>query len=149
MRENCQTNEDIELLKTRLISKDQIQNNSYEQFSFLNLFFRNNVIDLHNQIVYGNSSSEKKAVKAINTVSADVSPNLKEIILPSAKQMPPQKTRNLRYFYHAAVGERNDLTCNLDISDGMRDRMTNSTSCTVRQIETTSNRPSIIWVCGI
>ena len=34
-------------------------------------------------------------MKAIDTVSADVSPDLKEIILSSAKQMPPQKTRNL------------------------------------------------------
>ena len=52
MRENCHINYDIELLKTRLIPEDQIQNNSYEQFSFLHLFFRNKDIDLHNQIVY-------------------------------------------------------------------------------------------------
>ena len=71
-------------------------------------------------------------MKAIETVSADVSPDLKETILSSAKKLPSQKNpRNLRYFYHAAVGERKDLTYNLDFSD----RMTNSTSCTVRQID--------------
>ena len=60
MRENCHTNNDIELLKMRLISRDQIQNNSYEQFSFLHLFFRNKDIDLHKQIIYDNRLLRKK-----------------------------------------------------------------------------------------
>ena len=59
--------------------------------------------------------------------------------------LPSNKTKNLRYLYHCAVGQRNGLTHNLDVHDGM----TNSTSCTVKIIEyriETTKRPSVIWV---
>ena len=74
---------------------------------------------------------EKVTITAIDNVTADVTSSLKDIILSSAKTLPSNKTKNLSYFYHCAVGQRNDLTHNLDVHYGM----TNSTGCTVKIIE--------------
>ena len=108
------------------------------------LLLTNAMVNSFNNSVFQSSSRDKTIVRAIDLVIGDVKDDVKEKF---TKRIPndPTKTMGLHSNLPIVVGEKYDLTSNINTVDGL----TNGAECTVMKIDyrvSSSNRPSIIWV---
>ena len=142
LRESKHTEDDIKILKTRIL-KEQPSSVNYPMTT-THLFVKNDSVDEHNNRIYASSTGDKAQVQAVDVIIGDVTDALKTKF---KKQIPhdAKKTMGLFSVLDIAVGLKYDLTTNVSVTDGM----TNGAECIVEKIDyrvTQSSRPSIIWV---
>lgn len=139
MRKGLHSSADIATLKTRLKSLDSIPS------SLPYLYTINAQVDEHNMLAYTNAETSKKCtISAIDTVSGDVTKDIKQKILSKVSD-DPSKTMGL--FKNLLIVEDMpaEICINIDVEDGL----TNGTTCLVKKLDfrvENSQRCSIIWV---
>ena len=142
LREGNHTTENINSLKTRIISKGM--SSAAHISGFTHLFLTNAMVNSFNNSVFQSLSRDKAIVKAIDLVIGDLKDDVKEKLM---KRIPNDQTKTMGLHSNLpiVVGEKYDLTSNIKIEDGL----TNGAECIVMKIDyrvSSSNRPSIIWV---
>ena len=142
LREGKQTQDDITVLKSRVLKSKPGETNY--PASLTHVFSTNALVNTHNEAVFNLSQSAKAQIDAIDIVIGDISDELKDEL---KRKIPddPSKTMGLYKKLDITVGSKYDLTLNVDVSDGL----TNGAECVVQDIDyrvVESQRPSIIWV---
>lgn len=139
LRENELTENDIAILNTRVAQTDDP---SYPSKS-MHLFRENALVDSFNLQYIARLTSQKVLVPSVDTVSADVSENIKKKLVNSLPRNQSD-TANLAKEVELAIGMKYDLTANIEVEDGL----TNGASSEVKLMEykTKMPRPSIVWV---
>ena len=141
VREGKHSNEDLNVIKTRLVS---LNANAQPTLDETHLFTTNKAVDLHNKAVYDKCSQPKAEVKAIDIVIGDISDELKRTMLSKISD-DASKTMGLSSVIKVAVSLKYDISTNIAVLDGM----SNGVECTIQNIDYRvpgSERPSIIWV---
>ena len=142
LREGNHTQEDIDILKTRLVDGTSLH---IERPDIPFLFTTNAEVDRFNSAAYESKDiAQKCSVNAIDTVSGDVSDETKERILT---QIPtdPSKTMGLVKKLDVAEGLQVEICVNVDVEDGLA----NGTPGVVEKVDYRvpgSRRCSILWV---
>ncbi|MCG8077483.1 MAG: AAA family ATPase [Candidatus Thiodiazotropha taylori] len=142
LREGKHTKEDIGVLKSRHINRD-IFNPEYP-FNVPHIFLSNKLVDSHNNIVYESSpNSSRIVVHALDVILGDVTKTVKDRV----KQSIPNdvsKTMGLSKLFKSAIGLRNEVSCNIDVEDGL----TNSAGCIITAVGRISENGKIghLWV---
>lgn len=143
LRTGKHTNEDIKILKTRIIEKN-VHSPEYP-LNETHIFLTNANVNNHNSLVYNVSSeSNKFEVNAHDVVIGDVTSAFKERIL---KIIPTDsiKTMGLHKKLQLAVGLQAELSTNINVEDGLA----NGASCIVRALSGdpfSGNHYMYIWV---
>ena len=78
LREGKHSDEDLNVIKTRLVS---LHANAQPSLGETHLFTTNKAVDQHNKTVYENCNQPKAEVKAIDIVIGDISDELKRTML--------------------------------------------------------------------
>ena len=141
LRENKITENDLSILESRIIK----ENDHLYPSGATHLFISNKLVDDHNKEIIRNLQTQKVTIKAFDVVQANVSPEVKKILISNLPQNAAD-TANLSKEVEIAVDMKYDFTVNVDIADGL----TNGASCEVKMIENKqkdrTSRPSIVWV---
>ena len=142
LREGKQSDDDIAILKQRLVSVGP-ENGNYPM-NKTHLFSTNALVDAHNNALYSLSKTDKAQIKAVGIIIGDISDDLKNQM---KNKIPddPTKTMGLYSVVSVAAVAKYDLTTNIDVTDGL----TNGAECVIQNIDyrvENSTRPSIIWV---
>ena len=141
LREGKQSDDDIAVLKQRLVSVEP-ENGNYSM-NMTHLFSTNASVDAHNNALYSLSKTDKAQIKAVDIIIGDISDDLKNQIKKIRDD--PTKTMGLYSVVSVAAVAKYDLTTNIDVTDGL----TNGAECMIQSIDyrvENSTRPSIIWV---
>ena len=141
LRTGSQTNADIELLKTRIITTDYPNYPSDVPHLYL---LRRKVSD-HNNDVFNKVTTAKAIVHAQDTIVTNCSQNVCEKILNSVKTIDMYDCQaGLNRILNIAVSLMYSISLNLNLQDGL----VNGSSCTVKSIQYQEQltNPSIIWV---
>ncbi|XP_078603870.1 uncharacterized protein LOC144877700 [Branchiostoma floridae x Branchiostoma japonicum] len=104
------TEEDMDLLRTRVIDKDDAD----YPVDALHIFKTNQDVDDHNEAQLARSTTDIFHIKAIDR-RKDVQTGLVNIAFPKK----PSETGNLREYVHVSVGARVMVTVNIDVADGL------------------------------
>lgn len=140
LREGNQVLDDIELLKERVIACD-----NESTVKLPHLFTKKKQVALYNGQVFDESDPSKKTiVEAIDSISGEMSPQMKIKIL-SKIPLDASKTKGLSKYLHLAEDLPAELCINIDIRDGL----TNGTPCTIKKLDFRVEgfeRCSIVWV---
>ena len=142
LREGNHSEDDIAILKQRLLNVRPVDNNY--PMNMTHLFTTNASVDSHNNALYTVSKTDKAQIKALDIVVGDISDELKKQIKTKIPD-DPTKTMGLYSVVSVATEAKYDLTNNIDVTDGL----TNGAECVIENIDyrvDNSNRPSIIWV---
>ena len=120
LREGKQTNEDIRILKQRIL---QPSGSNYP-VDAPHLFIQNAKVNDFNDRVHQASQGTKYNIKAHDSVIGATS-QVRDKIL---KQIPldPRKTKQLHGSLNIAVGERTEISLNTRIDDGMTNGAANA-----------------------
>jgi exonuclease III len=116
LRENKQTKADIELLEKRTIETDIIDPSYPIQVP--HIYLTRKMVETHNMLVCDNQGAKKISNQSFDVVLGDVTPEVKQRILLKIPN-DTSKTMNLSSKVETALGLRNELSCNVDIEDGM------------------------------
>ena len=140
MRSAHHTPEDLEFLKSRLITEE-------ESIAMPNVphFFTTNVKkDHYNFLVMENITGTSVTVEAIDIVQSDIPKSEQRKALASATTKPTSATGNLQHTLTVKVGVTYDITANIAPTDGI----VNGAECIVRHIEpnTSDGLPQFVWV---
>jgi len=139
LREGKQTNEDVRILRQRIL---QPSCTNYP-VDAPHLFIQNAKVNDFRDRVHQSSHGTKYSIKAHDSVIGATSQDLWDTIL---KQIPldPRKTKQLHSLLNIAVGERTEISLNTRIDDGM----TNGAGNIIKLIQMHQNTyPSgIVWV---
>lgn len=142
LRYNELTPEDKNVIQRCMITET---NENYPHHA-PHLFTQNSKVDAYNNQLIERLEGEKVTVKSVDTVIKDYSKEVKQKLLRSlVNEDDVSKTANLMQMLILAVGMINDISVNVDVSDGL----TNGSSCKVQLIESKMegiSRPSIVWV---
>jgi hypothetical protein len=140
LREGNQSLDDIELLKKRILSCE-----TEVTLKMPHLFTRKKQVVLFNEKIFDESNPSKKTtVEAVDSISGEMSPQLKKKVL-SKIPLDASKTKGLSKYLHLAEDFPAALCINIDIRDGL----TNGTPCIVKKLDfrvDCSERCSIVWV---
>ena len=142
LRESKHTADDIQLLKTRLIDSDVFRPDY--PLKLPHIYLSNKLDDSHNNLVFETSpGSNKISIQAVDVVLGDVSKEVKNRVKRSIPQTT-SKTMGLTLLYKSAVGMRNELTCNVDVEDGLA----NGAGCILEAVGSVSDSGKIghVWV---
>ena len=143
IREGNQTDEDLNLLKSRSIS---FEDSKYQDLkNELHLFPCNAAVDTHNANMFDNINTEKTKIECFDIVLGEDSDEVKQQILGQIKGKKTNDTGNLSEMLKVAVGLHYDTTHNVSIADGI----CNGTPCVLRKIhymEKQKSVPSCLWV---
>ena len=138
LREGKQTNEDIRILKQRIL---QPSGSNYP-VDAPHLFIQNAKVNDFNDRVHQASQSTKYNIKAHDSDIGATSQEVRDKIL---KQIPldPRKTKQLHGSLNIAVGERTEISLNTRIDDGM----TNGAGNVIKliQVHQTTYPFGIVW----
>ena len=105
------------MLKTRMISAD-VMHPKYP-LHLPHIFLSNNRVDSYNSLMYDRAPvSDRIQVRAIDVVLGDASDTVKKRVLASIPKKL-NKTMGLPTVYKSAIGLRNELSCNIDVTDGL------------------------------
>lgn len=139
LREGLQTSSDISNLKRRILPKECISS------SLTHLYTINEQVDEHNIQAYNSAEKRKKCiVPAIDTVSGDVSAEVRAKILSKVSDNP-SNTMGLHNTLFIVEDLPAEICINIDVEDGL----TNGAVCVVKKLDfrvENSQRCSIIWV---
>ena len=139
LREGKQTNEDIRILKQRILHSSAT---SYP-IDVPHLFIQNAKVNEFNDKVHQATQGMKYSIKAHDSVIGAASQDVQDKIL---KQIPqdPRKTKQLHGSLNIAVGERTEISLNTRIDDGM----TNGAGNVIKliQVHHTTFPSGIVWV---
>ena len=142
LREGNQSENDISILKQRLLNVRPEQDNYPMRMA--HLFTTNASLDAQNNALYTLSKAEKAQIKAVAIIVGDISDDLKKQMKSNIAD-DPTKTMGLYPLVSIAIAAKYDLTTNIDVTD----RLTNGAECVIANIDyrvENSTRPSIIWV---
>ncbi|XP_060553980.1 uncharacterized protein LOC132715026 [Ruditapes philippinarum] len=116
LRESNHTKADVTFLLQRKISTDLM----HPQYPLTvpHIYIRNADVDSHNQIVCQVQGSKCLKIEALDVVLGDVSSEIKSRILNSTPS-DISKTMGLAKQLNTAIGLRNELSCNIQVEDGM------------------------------
>lgn len=139
LREGIHTNNDLNILRTRMIENSDP---NYPRHA-PHLFIQNNRVDDFNWTIFNSAAGRKYTVKAVDSVIGAQSDELKQRLL---RQVPDdsRKTMQLATRLQIAENERTELSQNIRLDDGL----TNGAGNVVRLVNLlSSQRPEgIIWV---
>ena len=144
LREGNHTVEDIEQLKARIISPTDAD----YPHDAPHLFRTNAEVRTFNSRAFVMANTEKAQVKAISTVTGNVSKSVRDKVLAhlanDKKYQNHLETGGLCTTLDLAVGLHYDCTVNLDVEDGL----TNGATCVLERIEYKEDIkvPAILWV---
>jgi len=114
LREGQHTDDDIHMLRTRVISHDSPN----YPFCAQHLFRTNALVETHNMHVYQTSTSDKYSIKAVDTVVGAVSDSVISRVLGMIPS-DPRKTMKLPSQLDLVIGGWYELTINVDVTDGL------------------------------
>ncbi len=141
LREGKHSNEDLNVIKTRIVPSNGNANPCLEK---THLFTTNKAVDMHNEKVHEMCNQPKSSVKAIDIIVGDISDELKQSMLARIPD-DATKTMGLSTVIKIAVSLKYDISTNIAVLDGMA----HGVECTIQKIDyrvSGSERPSIIWV---
>lgn len=137
LREGKHTQEDINLLNTRMIST-----NIQPPHNITHIYPTNKQVSNHNINIFNKSTTQKIQIEAVDSILADLSPAVKaKIKIPN----DPSVTCGLHKIIHISIDLPYEITNNINVEDGI----TNGSECIVKYIDyrnSTTNIPSILWV---
>ena len=140
LREGKQTTQDINCLESRIIP----ESDTHLYHNTVHLYPTNNDVEVHNNIIYHTSPESKIEVHAVDSILGDLTKEVK-----SQLQIPtdPSRTCGLHTTVRLTINLPYDITCNVDVDDGI----TNGSECTLKMIDyrqntTSTTNPSILWV---
>ena len=143
LREGRHSEEDLDLLKTRLVHTKHMTCENLKHLP--HLFCKRKQAFRHNSDVLSNTpTSEVINVEAIDSVSGNVGPSLHAKILPKVP-LDSSKTMGLQKNLVFGIGLPGELCLNVDTTDGL----TNGASFFIRKFDfrvKDSRRCSIVWV---
>ena len=138
LREGNQTDEDIAVLRDRIITTEDA---SYP-VSAQHLFRTNESVDRHNSWMFATSTQLKYEIKSIDTVVGTISGEMCAQLM-SMIPVDARKTMQLPGCINIVVHGRYELSCNVDVGDGMA----NGASGTVMAVSSASGKASgIVWM---
>jgi hypothetical protein len=134
------TKKDIELLQTRLITKEE----SLTMPDVPHFYTVNVNKDEYNRLVMERTPGKSVVITAKDATDPDLVKSQQNRALAAAKVKPTSAAGNLAYELTVKEGVRYDITANIDPIDGI----VNGTECTVRHIDelAADNMPRCIWV---
>ena len=139
LREGKQTNEDIRILKQRIL---QPSGSNYPADA-PHLFIQNAKVNDFNDKVHQASQGTEYNIRAHDSVIGATSQEVRDKII---KQIPldPRKTKQLHGLLNIAVGERTEISLNTRIDDGM----TNGAGNVIKliQVHQTTHLSGMVWV---
>ena len=141
IREGRQTNDDINLIKSRMLS-DLVNIPA----NVLHLFTKHDLVDHHNEMTLGALSTASHHILASDCVLGDVTSTVKEIVQAKVLQMTTQQTQNLMYDLHIKIDGRYMLVHNVDTSDGLTSGATGDVKYIDYPQHETSAVPCILWI---
>ncbi|WAR09065.1 LOW QUALITY PROTEIN: hypothetical protein MAR_019023, partial [Mya arenaria] len=139
IREGLHTQQDIELLSTRIVT--ETHTDDYPT-SATHIFYYNKAVQSHNSALFDQALSEKVTNKAIYIVIGDIPPDVQTRILEKAPILPGD-SMGLPMMYRSAVGLRNELTLNLDVEDGL---VNGAGGLCSNFTKTISGRLKFVWI---
>ena len=142
LREGKHTGQDIDILNTRIIPRNVMLPNY--PLHLPHIFLTSTRVDDYNNLMYERApASGKIKVRATDVVLGDASSQVKKRVLASIPNKL-SKTMGLPTLYKSAIGLRNELTCNIDVTDGL----VNGAGCVVKAAgHTTPNgNLTFLWV---
>jgi len=131
LREGQSTEEDVSCIKSRLVSGNDYPSDT------LHLYSTNEKVDAHNRHVFEHLTGRGGTAFAQNFVIGNIPNEAKDSLLTIAKDLPAQKTQNLRQMLQLKIGGKYMLTHNIDTTDGL----TNGALCTIKDFN-----QKCIWV---
>ena len=137
IREGNQTEDDITLITSRTISTHQ----SYP-VEATHLLYYNKSVEQHNNMLFEVSELDKISYTATDIVIGDLTAEVKEKILQRAPGRAGD-AMGLQKIYKTAVGLRNELTVNLDVTDGL---VNGAGGITTKISLSPTGNPIIIWI---
>lgn len=142
LREGNQSEDDINCLKTCIISSDH-SNNSISTLPHL-YTRRCEVAEYNNLMFQAVPAQNKTIVSAIDTVTGDMSADMQQKII---SKIPDDSclTMGLDKFLHLAENVPAEICLNINVEDGL----TNGTPCLIKKLDfriENSDRCSIVWV---
>ena len=142
VREGNQTQEDIDLLRTRSIKSTDAK--YIELKNELHLFPCNAAVDNHNASLFNDLVAEKAEINCFDTVLGEDMEEVKQRILKQIKGKKTNDTGNLSQILKVALGLQYDTTHNVSIEDGI----CNGTPCVLKRIHYMEPGiiPSCLWV---
>jgi hypothetical protein len=140
LRSASHTTADLQLFKSRLISKEQ----ALAMPDTPHFYTTNDKKNEYNAAVMERSPGRSMIITAKDTAAAELPKKEKDKALAAAKNKPVSGAGNLAYQLHLKEGVRYDLTANIDPSDGL----VNGAECTVRHLEPEREHhlPLCVWV---
>ena len=142
LRECKHTSKDIDILKTRIISTD-VMHPDYPRH-LPHIFLSNSKVDDYNSLMYYLApASGKIKVRAVDAVLGDVSSSVKKQVR-AAIPAKTTKTMGLSAIFQSAIGLRNEVSCNIDVSDGLA----NGAGCVLKATGhvAPNGKLSFVWV---
>ena len=115
LREGQHTEQDITLLKTRIISPSA---HSSIPSKAPRLFLENAKVNQYNEEVYNAAQTQSIIVAAQDNVVEPASQEVRKQILHNIPT-DPSKTMQLQTKLHLAIGERYDISVNVNVADGL------------------------------
>ena len=139
LREGKHTEEDIRILKERLIS----ENDANYPYEAPHLFYQNKKVERFNKRTFDASCEEKFSIIALDSVIGAQSEEVRDILL---RKIPndPRKTMQLASELCIAINQRTEIVANIRLDDGL----TNGAGNVVKHVEL-YNAPQpegIVWV---
>ena len=142
LRRGNHSKSDIDTLKTRIIPSNVMLPNY--PLHLPHIFLTNSRVDDYNNLMYERAPAcHRIKVRAVDIVLGDASSEVKKKVLASIPSKL-SKTMGLPTIYKSAIGLRNELSCNIDVSDGL----VNGAGCVVKAAGniTSDKNLSFIWV---
>jgi len=138
LREGNHTQEDIAVLETRLLSRNNFQSLS----NITHIYPTNAQVTHHNTEIFNKSLTQKAQVEAVDSILGDLAPSVKERI-----KVPddPSVTCGLRKIIDLSIDLPYEITNNVNVEDGI----TNGSECVLKYIDyrnSSRDKPSILWV---
>ena len=135
LREGNQTKEDIDLLKTRVLTR----NNPNYPTDVTHLMYHNRNVDLYNSEIYNSAMTDRVSLASNDIAIGDITDDVKEQVLYLARE----KEMGLSKLCKLALELQCDVTVNLDTQDGL----VNGAGCVVKYFQRNSRGDvETVWV---
>ena len=141
LRRGRHTEEDLAVLRTRLISREE----SFQLTHIPHFYPTREETAAYNMHLLEMSSGFTMTVKAMDATSTDVSTNTQQAIIAAARNKEVNSAGNLPFLLTLKVGQQYDVTANVATEDGIM----NGAECRLQFIEPNVHNadfPLSVWV---
>ncbi|CAG4957666.1 unnamed protein product [Parnassius apollo] len=146
MASGCMSPEDVNLIEGRCFSKSSLPDTCK---GAVHLFSSNREVDGHNSKILSNMTTEGAISRAVDRVSGEANPAMKEKALNTVAKLPTSQTYGLPNAITLKITAKYMMTVNINTSDGL----VNGTTGVLTAIDfavnptTGERRPLRIWIC--